>query len=148
MLALILIILFIILLFAIIIIIWFSRRKNIKQNDQIQQNQYRNRIDKLSKEMVLLQQENEYLQKALVADNNIFHYIRCINIPQTPSCTTKGNSHICRSRLMDCNKIKLVLENDPIAVERIKVATNRFREAGEPKNPSELTEPIKSWWFF
>lgn len=96
-----------------------------------------------------------YLAKIKFADENIFNYIRCINIPQAPTCAPANRSNdpnkgiICRSRQIDCNKLKLVLENDPVAVNRMKVATDRFYQTGQPSNLSELTHPVtNNWWFF
>ena len=97
-----------------------------------------------------LQQQNIYLEKVKTADENIFDYIRCINIPRTPLCKGVENdtSNICRSKQIDCNKFKLVLENDPIAVERMKIATNQYVQSNKPQNPSDLTFPVKSGWMF
>lgn len=122
------------------------------QYDQIKK---KNRIDTLNKQQLLdqnktLKENNEYLQKIKFADENIFDYIRCINIPRTPGCRTvdDNTSAICRSRQIDCNKMRLVLENDPIAVERMKIATDRYTESNKEKNPSDLTYPVRSGWFF
>lgn len=96
----------------------------------------------------ILRENNDYLQKIKFADENIFDFMRCINIPRTPACKSVDDSGICRSRQIDCNKIKLVLENDPIAVERMKIATDRYTESNKEKNPSDLTNPVRSGWFF
>lgn len=146
--------LFIILILVIIFIVIFyilnkksknrlSKIKRIRNMDKNNKKFLENKIDELQK-------ENNTLKRTIWADNRIFDFIRCINIPQTPVCKSveDGKSNICRSRLIDCNRFKLVLENDPIAVERMKRATNRFIEAGKERNPSELTYPIKSWWMF
>ena len=96
----------------------------------------------------VLRENNDYLQKIKFADENIFDFMRCINVPRTPACKDVDNSGICRSRQIDCNKIKLVLQNDPIAVERMKIATDQYTESNKEKNPSDLTYPVKSGWFF
>lgn len=91
----------------------------------------------------------DQLNKIINADKNIFDYIRCINVPQTPSCVTKNNNDVvCKSRQIDCNKFKLVLLNDPVAVERMKIATDLYTETDKPKNPSDLTYPVRSGWFY
>jgi hypothetical protein len=103
-----------------------------------------------------LTKQNDYLNKVKTADEQIFDYIRCINIPRTPACKGVEDtgrpfdeaSNVCRSRQIDCNKYKLVLENDPVAVERMKVATQQYVQANKPPNPSDLTGPVRSWWFF
>lgn len=95
-----------------------------------------------------LQQRNNYLEKVKAADENIFNYIRCINIPRTPTCFHDPTGTVCRSRQIDCNKFKLVLENDPIAVERMKVATDQYIDSNETRNLSDLTNPVGSGWMF
>ena len=104
----------------------------------------------LSKIIQDLKKENDYLSKVKFADENIFQLIRCINIPQSPTCSsTNTGETVCRSKLIDCNKFKLVLLNDPIAVERMKVATDRFYQTNKPHNLSDLTYPVtNNWWFF
>jgi hypothetical protein len=96
-----------------------------------------------------LHEHNKYLQLVKEADENIFDYIRCINIPQAPTCKDTGDeTTVCRSRLTDCNKYKLVLENDPVTLQRMKVATNLYTDANKPDNPSDLTYPVRSGWFY
>jgi hypothetical protein len=69
-----------------------------------------------------MQEEITKLNKMKIADEMIFQYTRCLNIPRSPSCK---DGTICRSRQIDCNKYRLVLENDPIAMERIKIAISQ-----------------------
>jgi hypothetical protein len=97
-----------------------------------------------------LRKEYQKLLDIKFADENIFKFIRCINIPQSPVCARTGTGGtVCRSKLIDCNKFKLVLENDPVAIERMKLATDKYYEVGKPHNASELTNPIKNVsWFF
>uniref|UniRef100_A0A6C0LR72 Uncharacterized protein n=1 Tax=viral metagenome TaxID=1070528 RepID=A0A6C0LR72_9ZZZZ len=107
-------------------------------------------IDKdVEKHVQELEHLNKYLTDVKLADENIFNFIRCINIPQTPICKgVEGNSNICRSKQIDCNKWKLVLENDPIASERMKLASDLYTQSNRPNNPSALTYQTKSWWYF
>ena len=58
-------------------------------------------------------------------DENIFNYIKCINVPRTPTCdSVKTGGGVCRSRQIDCNKFKLYLTEDPVAVARMKLITD------------------------
>lgn len=95
-----------------------------------------------------LQQRNNYLEKVKAADENIFNYIRCINIPRVPSCFHDPTGTVCRSRQIDCNKFKLVLQNDPVAVERMKIATDQYTGSNGRQNLSDLTNPVNSGWMF
>ena len=72
-----------------------------------------------------IKKKHKYLWDVKIADENVFNYIRCINIPRTPACKDTTSGQICRTRQIDCNKFKLVLENDPVALERLKLATVR-----------------------
>uniref|UniRef100_A0A6C0C8Y7 Uncharacterized protein n=1 Tax=viral metagenome TaxID=1070528 RepID=A0A6C0C8Y7_9ZZZZ len=72
-----------------------------------------------------IKKNQKYLWDVKIADENIFNYIRCINIPRTPACKDTTSGQICRTRQIDCNKFKLVLENDPVSLERLKLATVR-----------------------
>ena len=107
-----------------------------------------------------LAKENEYLKRVKNVDDTIFEFIRCINVPKSPTCksTLDDNStsslippnqaNICRSRQIDCNKYKLLLIKDPVGIERMKMATDLYTQAGQTKNLSELTYPVVSGWFF
>jgi hypothetical protein len=96
-----------------------------------------------------LKKRNKYLEHVKTVDEYIFNFIRCINIPRSPLCKgVEGDSNICRSRQIDCNKFKLVLENDPIAVDRMKLATDQYTQSNKPTNPSDLTYPVRSGWMF
>lgn len=127
-----------IVLFIILVILIFIMFKNICKKQKCPEKicnyeNYKNQITNLN--------------KIINADKNIFNYIRCINVPQTPTCTTKDNGdNVCRSRFIDCNKFKLVIQNDPIAVERMKIITDLFYESDKPKPPSEISVPINSWF--
>lgn len=91
--------------------------------------------DELTKEKIKNQKQLEtidemkknqkYLWDVKIADENVFNYIRCINIPRTPACKDTTSGQICRTRQIDCNKFKLVLENDPVSLDRLKLATVR-----------------------
>jgi len=72
-----------------------------------------------------IKKNQKYLWDVKIADENVFDYIRCINIPRTPACKDTTSGQICRTRQIDCNKFKLVLENDPVSLERLKLATVR-----------------------
>jgi cell division protein FtsB len=109
--------------------------------------QLKNQIQDLTKQIQDLKNQNDYLEHIKQADESIFNFIRCINIPRTPACRTinESNQKICRSKQIDCNKLKLVLENDPVTVDRMKIATEQYFKPG---NASELTQPVKSGWMF
>lgn len=56
------------------------------------------------------------------ADENILYYVRCINDPRKEVCkSSTSNSNICRSRLEECNKMRGIIENDPVAVYRMQM---------------------------
>jgi len=65
------------------------------------------------------------------ADDNIFNYIRCINLPKTPVCKMEDGGEVCRSRLMDCTKFRLVLDGDPVAVARMRMAIDIANKTGD-----------------
>jgi len=117
--------------------------------DQVQSDKAQS-VSDLRTQITRLQSENEKLSKIKFADENIFQFLRCLNVPQSPTCAATGTGGtVCRSRLIDCNKYKLVLENDPVAVERMKVASDRFYQSDKPQNLSDLTYPVtNNWWFF
>jgi len=79
----------------------------------------------LLKQLNASRDNQKYLWDVKIADENIFDFLRCINFPKTPACRETDKGEMCRSRQIDCNKFKLVLENNPIAVERLKLATAR-----------------------
>jgi len=91
--------------------------------------------DELTKEKIKNQKQLEtisemkknqkYLWDVKIADENVFNYVRCINIPRTPACKDTTSGQICRTKQIDCNKFKLVLENDPVSLDRLKLATVR-----------------------
>lgn len=91
--------------------------------------------DELTKEKIKNQKQLEtisemkknqkYLWDVKIADENVFNYVRCINIPRTPACKDTSSGQICRTKQIDCNKFKLVLENDPVSLDRLKLATVR-----------------------
>lgn len=60
--------------------------------------------------------------KIKFADENIMYYTRCINDPRKKVCKdTNDNKGICRARFQDCNKMRGIIENDPVAVYRMKL---------------------------
>lgn len=129
-------------------VIYILRYISLVKDSCISVNDY----ESLKKELTDVKKRANELAKIKFADENIFNFIRCINIPQSPTCASVGNGSretVCRSRQIDCNKLKLVLENDPVAIERMKVATDRFYQTGKPTNLSDLTYPVtNNWWFF
>lgn len=157
--------LFVLVGFAIILVviwIWSARNADSESilNHDIHKSVEEN--NQLTSTISLLKKENADLRAIKYADDNIFQFIRCINIPQYPICSptdpntdpTKGSDPgsggvACRSKQINCNWFKLVLENDPVAVERMKQATDKYYQTGKPHNLSELTNPIKNVsWFF
>lgn len=93
----------------------------------------------------------KYLTKIKNADENIFDLIRCINMPKIPVCKNLGSdprSNVCRSRFIDCNNFKLIVQKDPVAVYRMKKFTDKYDQIDHQPNPSDLTYDIKSSWHF
>jgi len=85
------------------------------------------------------------------ADENIFDLVRCINMPKIPVCKNLGSdpkSNVCRSRFIDCNNFKLIVQKDPVAVYRMKKFTDKYDQIDHQPNPSDLTYDIKSSWYF
>lgn len=102
----------------------------IRQNDTVASLENKITTEKVktkeSLDMVSdIKRKQKYLWDVKIADENIFNYIRCINIPRTPACKNTTSGEICRTRQIDCNKFKLVIENDPVSLERLKLATVR-----------------------
>jgi hypothetical protein len=107
-----------------------------------------------------LQTENKYLKRVKDVDELIFQFIRCINVPKSPTCKTtyddnpnstiipSNKANVCRSRQIDCNKYKLLIVRDQVGIDRLKIATDRFTQTDQEKNPSNLTYPVVSGWFF
>jgi hypothetical protein len=143
----------IIVLTIILIVIVYSTNRH-EHFGQSSSNDLQDKVEQLER-------RNNYLEKVKIVDEAIFDYIRCINVPRSTSCTAISNEKldngqnlspktgsICRSRQIDCNKYKLMLENDSIAVERMKRATDLYGESNPAKNQTEFTYPIRSWWYF
>lgn len=146
------------LIFAFVYI-YVARLKNQLNNINVTQSDITDESILLSNLITKLKKENEQLKKIVIADENIFSFIRCINVPQTPSCKTttdengdpnipRGTATVCRARQIDCNKYKLLFETDPIIKERILLATDRYTQSNKQKNPSDLTYPAQSGWYF
>lgn len=115
-----------IIIFLLCIFIIYALRQgnnyNVLSKQIVQETKTKNDyINKLSES----KKTHKYLWDVKLADENIFNFIRCINFPKTPACKDEGGGRVCRSKQIDCNKFKLVLENDPISVERMKLATAR-----------------------
>lgn len=149
------IIVIIIIIIIVIIIIWIGRKNNLSDLTKNHLNKNIVENHNLQNEIDLLKKENKELRDIKYADDNIFQFIRCINIPQYPICSaanksdTKSGGVVCRSKQINCDWFKLVLENNPVAVERMKMATDKYYQTGKPHNLSELTNPIKNVsWFF
>jgi hypothetical protein len=52
--------------------------------------------------------------------------MKCINVPQKPVCKqTPDGKQVCRSRLINCANFAKLIKEDPIAVERIRLVTER-----------------------
>ena len=139
--------------FFIIIVIFFiyiTRKQNQLDKISKAKSNLANLNESTSTEIARLEAENKKLLQIKFADENIFKFIRCINIPQAPVCVaTDTGGTVCRSKLIDCNNYKLVLLNDPVAVERMKIATDKYYQTDKPHNLSDLTYDIKNVsWFF
>ena len=144
----------------VLFLIWhIGKRRSAIEYNLLKKNNNRaiNENINLSNENVSLRNNIDYLKKVIVADENIFKFIRCINIPMTPVCEIKkdggsrvpnGKATVCRSRQIDCNKFRLVLERDPIAKERMRIATDKYTESQKRPNQSELSYPVRSGWLF
>lgn len=139
-------IIFILSVLLVFCIIFYQKKlRNCIKNKNIVQ-EYTNKLTEQHRSSL---KERFYLDRIRMADENIFSYLRCINVPRKPSCRkTPTGEMICRSRLIDCNKLKLILENDPIAVSRIRLFTDQYTQSNKKSNPSEMTYPVKSGWFF
>lgn len=142
-----------ILFFFILIIIFavYVARKNNQWDKLVEkQSTLINQHESSEADIAKLRSDNKKLLAIKFADENIFKFIRCINIPQSPVCASTGTGgSVCRSKLIDCNKFKLVLLNDPVAVERMKIATDKYYQTDKPHNLSDLTYDIKNVsWFF
>lgn len=113
--------LFIIVVSLLLILLFRNKvkyRNSSRLNDDLETEN-----EKLSKELKRSKKQIDLLQKIKNADENIFDFIRCINIPQVKTCREIDNGQVCRSRQINCNHLKLLLEDDPIAKLRMKRMT-------------------------
>ena len=95
-------------------------------------------INDLQQQLATLQRTYKNCQDIKYADENIFNYIRCINVPAKPVCTNSGSgASVCRSRQIDCNKFRTYVLNDPIAMFRMKLATENIDQLDKPIPPIE-----------
>ena len=146
---------------AFILVAVFVLRKNQMLTSLTnQRNDIFDNISDLKSQINTLTTENTYLKKVKDADETIFQFIRCINVPKSPSCKSTlddnpnstlipaNEADVCRSRQIACNKYKLWLVKDPVGQERMKIATDRYTQTDRDKNPSDLTYPVVSGWFF
>ena len=141
-----------IVIIAFILYIYITRKNYFSTIASEDLNDIAKKNQSLQNEIDSLQKINKDLQDIKFADDNIFQFIRCINIPQYPICSSTDPTSggvVCRSKQINCDWFKLVLENNPVAVQRMKMATDKYYQTGKPRNLSELTNPIKNVsWFF
>jgi hypothetical protein len=84
----------------------------------------------LKRELSKLRVAYDNCQDVKFADENIFNYVRCINVPRTPVCKpVSSGGDVCRSRLIDCDKFKLYVLDDPIAMFRMKMMTDNIEQS-------------------
>jgi hypothetical protein len=66
------------------------------------------------------------------ADENIFSYIKCINVPRKKVCKNIGQGgETCQTRLTDCTKFRDIIMNDPVALNRIKLLNDQTYDASK-----------------
>jgi hypothetical protein len=93
-------------------------RSNLDENKRIKA-----KYDKLAKDY-------QIAKNTIYSDENIFAYMRCLNIPQKPICKpTSDGQTVCRSKLINCAQYIKIINEDPIAVQRMKLATERAPES-------------------
>lgn len=154
------IIISIIIIVFVMVSIFVLRKNQLLASVTEEKNDILNNTYGMKDRIQTLTKENEYLKRVKDVDDTIFQFIRCINVPKSPTCksTIDDNStsslipskqaDVCRSRQIDCNKYKLLLARDPVGIERMKIATDLYTQTGQTKNPSDLTYPVVSGWFF
>ena len=95
-----------------------------------------------------VKQEKDKLLKIVHTDQDIFNYIRCLNIPRAPVCRQNNGQKMCRSMQIDCNKFRTLIERNPEAKHRLARATDQYFDSYQVKDLNGLTEPVDSGWMF
>lgn len=65
------------------------------------------------------------------ADENIFDLVRCINAPRKEVCKETGDGKVCRTRIIECNKFKNLVIQNPVAVDRMKMVQDVLANANK-----------------
>lgn len=111
------IIVILILLIILLVLIYFQYFQKPKENFSSD--------DKDKEEILLLKKKIKELTALKYADDNIFTYLKCHNQPTKNVCKTlKDGSSICRSRLINCDNFRLVLEDDALTRKRLQEVIN------------------------
>jgi hypothetical protein len=89
-----------------------------------------------------LEKENQDLYRQLVAcnqikyaDENLFAMVRCINAPRQQVCkAAPSGGDVCRSRLIDCTKFRTLVQQDPVALQRMTLVQDVLDNQNPPYN--------------
>lgn len=124
-----------------ILIYYIVQYDNQNDNCQITNNELQEKYQKVKN-------EKDKLLRIVHVDQDIFNYIRCLNIPRAPVCRTVHGKQICRSMQMNCDKFKNLLETDSDAKHRMKRATDQYFDSYQVKDLNGLSQPVNSGWMF
>jgi len=119
------IIILILVIIGVVYYFYIKRKEYFTNNDN---NQIMNQdliIADLKDEIANLKIDRDRLTQLKYADDNIFTFLKCHNQPTKNVCKTmKDGSSICRSRLINCDNFRLVLEDDPLTAKRLAEVDN------------------------
>ena len=132
-------ILLIFFLLIVFIIIWL-RQGNLVDTSGAKIHEIQKENLDLQSQLNNLKRSYKDCQAIKFADENIFSYIRCINVPRKPVCKAENTGgEICRSRQIDCNKFKLYVLDDPVAILRMKLITDDIDQVDKTIPPNEIS---------
>jgi len=92
-------------------------------------------IDKLKKQNEELYRQYVSCNQIKHADENLFAMIRCINAPRQQVCKNiPAGGQVCRSRLIDCTKFRTLVQQDPVALDRMTLVQDVLDNQNPPNN--------------
>ena len=113
------------LIIAIIVLFVALLRSGHKYQVEKNEKEYlKKRVKQIRERFVDLKQQNKLCRDIKFADENVFAFVRCINQPKKEICKkTPDGNQVCRSRLVECSKFRMILEQDPVSMARLQLAT-------------------------
>jgi len=82
------------------------------------------RMKQIRERFAYIKEQSKLLRDIKFADENVFAFLRCINQPKKEVCkTNEKGEQVCKSRLIECSKFRMILEQDPVSMARLQLAT-------------------------